>query len=554
MSRLTTSRARSSRRPTLLAVLAAATSIVLVGCGGTATEEAGADGSTIVVLTPDQASQLSFDAGFVGTTDNFEVLENINATLIRKPYVDGAQEGTLEQDLFQFEGLLAEDYTVSDDGLVYTFHLREGVMSEHGNELTADDVLWSYQRKFGSPTSVTPYVVAPALTDPDRQIEVVDDYTVTFTVDRVGDGFTLLAVLADVTGHIYDSDYLKENATDDDPWATEWSTGRSDFGYGAYRVDSMTEGSEMVLVANPDYALGEPEITRIIRRVVADPGVRATTLRRGDADVALAMRASDQASLATDASVLVPDVEANNFMIFSPVQNKAPFDDVEVRRALAYAIPYEEIVEQTYQGRATKTNTFLPAGGEGYVGDGLPEWTYDPELAAGMLADAGYADGVSFTLSIASDDPAMEDAATLIASYGQDAGFDVAIEKLNPAQFAEGYQTGKFQAHLKTDSAISLSPPYELLLYTTPGSSGNLGQYESQRYLDTVNAGIEAGDALSPEAGAFWNQAERIWLGEDVANIFVAKIKPIVALSSDISGWANRTDNCIDYSVLSLGS
>ncbi|WP_353807651.1 ABC transporter substrate-binding protein [Agromyces sp. SYSU T00194] len=538
------------RRRLLLATTAALTAGSLVACATTGAEDASSDGTTITVLTPDQASQLSFDAGFVGTTDNFEVLENINATLIRKPYVEGDQAGTLEQNLYEFEGLLAESYEVSDDGLVYTFHLREGVMSEHGNELTADDVLWSYQRKFGSPTSVTPYVVAPAITDPDRQIAVVDDYTVTFTVDREGDGFTLLAVLADVTGHIYDSDYLKEHATDDDPWATEWSTGRSDFGYGAYRVESVTEGSEMVLVANPDYALGEPEVTRIVRRVVADPGVRATTLRRGDADVALAMRATDQASLESESSIIVPDAESNNFMVFSPVQNKAPFDDVEVRRAMAYAIPYDEIVEQTYQGRATKQNTFLQSGGEG--GSGEPDWTYDPELAAEILADAGYADGVSFTLSIASDNPAMEDAATQMASFAAEAGFDIEIEKLNPAQFAEGYQTGTFQAHLKTDSAISLAPPYELLLYTTPGSSGNLGQYESQEFLDTVNQGIEAGDALSPEAAEYWNAAQDIWLAQDVANIFVAKIKPIVALSSDLEGWANRTDNCIDYSVLTV--
>jgi peptide/nickel transport system substrate-binding protein len=523
--------------------------LALTACGGSS---AAADGDSIIVLVPDQATQLSFDAGVVATTDYFEVVANLNATLIRKPYVDGAQEGTFEQDITSFEGLLADSYEVSDDGLVYTFKLRQGVMSEHGNELTADDVLWSYERKFNSPTSITPYVVAPAITDPSRQFKKVDDYTVAITVDRAGDGFTLLSTMADVTGHIYDSDYLLENATPDDPYATEWSSGRSDFGYGAYRVDSVVNGSEMVLVANPDYVLGEPDVKRIVRRVVADPGVRATTLGRGDADLAINLRSSDSAGLISDESLTVPSEDANNFVLFSPVNSMAPFDDPAVRQAMAYAIPYDEIVSQTYQGRATKTNTFLRATGDGYVGDGLPNWTYDPARAKEILASAGYTTDVPFTLTIASDNPAMEDSATQIASFAADAGFDVSIQKLNPAQFAEGFQSGQFQALMKTDSAISLSPPYELLLYTTPDSTNNQAQYNSERFLSAVDNGIAAGDSISIEAGRYWNEAERIWLGEDVGNIFVAKIKPDVAFSNSLEGYTYRTDNTVDYSVMSI--
>ena len=543
---------RRRLRSAAIAVVAAATVLGLAACAGGGQPAASADG-TIVVVIPDQATQLSYDVGWTSSTDFAEMQGLLNANLIRKPYVETDEPGVVKQDLYDFEGVLAESYEISDDGLTVTFHIREGVMSEHGNEFTAEDVLWSYQRKFGSETSIVKYVTAPALTDPDAQFEVIDPYTIALTVPRTGDMFTMLSVLADVTGQLYDSTYLKENATADDPFATEWSTGRTDFMMGAYRVESMVEGSETVLVANPDFALGEPEVKKIIRRVVADAGSRMNALQSGDADVALALRSSDMATLASDEKYIVPDLASNNFYFLSLTTTQAPFDDLAVRQAMAYAVDYDQIVDQVFAGRATQQSTFLWDDAPGYVGTDLPAWSYDPAKAKQILADAGVTGEVGFTLTVPNSEPTLQDAAASIQSSAAEAGFTVEIESIPYAQFAEKTQSGDAQANLSPGAAFSLSPSYELSLFTAEGASTNTSKWSNQEFYDVVAEGIDSGDALTDTAGAYWNEAERIWLGEQVPMIVVAKSLPVSAVNGEkLTGWTWRTDNSIDYSVMTF--
>ena len=532
----------------MLAMLAV-TAVAAAGCASPPAGASGAATDTVVVVTPDQATQVSFDAGWSSSLDFMDLSLALNETLIRKPYEPTEQEGYVKQNLYEFTGALAESYEISPDGRTVTFTLRQGVLSEQGNELTADDVIWSYERKFGSETSVTPYVVAPALTDPTEQFTKIDDHTVSVTVPRPGDMFTLLGTMADITGQIYDTDYLKEHATPDDPWATTWSSGRFDFGYGAYRLESQTEGTETILTANPDYALGEPAVKRIIRRVVADPANRSNAVRAGDADVALGLRAADLADLSSVDTVLVPSIPANNFVSTWLVTTQEPFDDPLVRQAMAYAIDYDSIVSQAFRNQAQKTTTFLSPDAPGYSGEGLPQWTYDPERARQLLAEAGRPDGVSFTLTVNNALPGLEDVAVAIQSSAAAAGFTIAIESLPPTQFSEKTQTWSAQAALGSGSAITLSPPYELLLGTTKGSSTNLANYSDDAFYAAVEAGANAGDALSPEAGRLWNEAERIWL-ESASTIYILRTNPTTAASTEFTGLTWRTDGAVDYTAL----
>jgi peptide/nickel transport system substrate-binding protein len=536
----------------LFAIVTIAT-VALAGCAsGQTTSTTSAAKSSIVVLDPDQSTQMSIDAGFDGSLSDFEDVTLTNATLIAKPYVSSPEAGVVDQDISKFQGVLAKSYSVNASGLVYTFHLKHGVISQRGDELTSDDVLWSFDRKFGSPTSIVPYVVDAVITNPEKQFAKIDKYDFSITVTSAGEGFTLLAVLADFAGDIYDSTYLKKHATKADPWATAWSKNKFNYGFGAYDVTSVQPGTSLTLSADPHYVLGVPKIKTIVRRVVTDPAVRASTLAKGDANVANDLLPAQMAVLAKNKKVFAPDVAANDFALMSLVNNKKPFNNVNVRRAFAYAINYDEIVKQVYRGRATKTNTFLPSNTAGYDGTGLPDWSYDPVKSKAMLAAAGSPNGIAFTLTISSADSAMQAAATQIQTSAASAGFKITIQKLSTAAFTTGFTTGKLQAFLKTDEAVTLSPSYELGVWTTPGSSADYSQYDSKPFQAAVKAGEAAGDATSTAAGIQWNKAERIWLGQDVANIFIAKIAPTVALSSNLTGWTNRTDNNTDYSVMSF--
>lgn len=519
--------------------------ITLTACGSDSGDPPELDESTLIVVAPDEGISWAVDAAFPGG----DLQQNLHATILRKPYVESDDSNVLLQDLNDFEGYLAEDYSVSDDGLVYTFDLKEDVLSAAGNPLDVDDVLWSFERKFNTPTSLVPSGTAPAITDPSTQFSKIDDYTFSITLEDASSGFTLLSLLSDVYTQIFDSDLLLENATDADPYAVEWSKTNPNYGFGAYTVDDYQDGVEYTLKANPN-AVFEPAIETVVLRVVADPGNRASAVVSGDADVARQLLPADQAELADDDGVVVPTISSSNIFLNMPlVTNKPPFDDVLVRQAMAYAVPYDEIIENVYYGRALHRTAILSPDRPGYDASGLAESVYDPERASELLAEAGYPDGVSFTLTVPSAQPDAQQAAIQIQSFAREAGFEIELQPLPAAAFAEGDATHAFQSYVREDGAITQSPPYELRLWTTPGSSENRADWENQEYLDAVTVGERAGDPFSDAAGTAWNAAERILLDE-MPMIFVATKQPATVTGSWIDGFAWRTDVGTDYSQL----
>nr|WP_296765544.1 ABC transporter substrate-binding protein [Rhodococcus sp. (in: high G+C Gram-positive bacteria)] len=529
--------------------------LVLGACsdGGSASTDSASSGE-IVVVTPDQASNVVRDYGYTAGTDNQDVTNNIHAQLIRKPYVEEEGSDAQVQDFYNFEPYLAESYDVSPDKLVYTFKLRQGVLSQQGNELDADDVLWSFERKFATPGGGMAGYYKPMLTDPASQIQKIDDHTVSFTVAKAGYGLTLLANLAENIGSIYDSDYLIENSTPEDPYAVQWGAEdmmRGNFGYGAYMLESVTPGQEIVMKANPNFVFGEPAVKRMIRRVVADPATRANMVTRGDADIALALRSSDQATLEQNDAVTVPTTTSNQYLLYSMNTTTAPFDDVRVRQAMAYAIPYDKIMSDVFSERAYKYNHVLDDKAPNWDGSDLPQFEGDPERARQMLADAGMPDGFAFTLSVNNQLPAAQDTAIQIQSYAAEAGIDVTIAEVPAAQLNADTLAGKVQANLSIGASVTMTPPYSLQLLTQPGGGSNIALWNDPEFLALVDQGLDAGDALSPEAGEFWNAAE-LRMTEQAPYIFIARVRPSVALKAGIDGFVQRTDFRIDYSNLTF--
>lgn len=544
------------RRRAVVGVVAA--SMVLAACGGAQTgsgssSSAESGGSTLVEAVATMPGGLAFDSK-PGGYEAFEFTLLNGATLIRNPYVQATDDpNATTQDLYDFEGVLAESYEVSPDGTVFTFKLRQGVKSQQGNEFTADDVLWSYERKWNS-TSITPSISLPAITDPSTQLKKIDDYTVSWTVAEAGHGFPLLSVISKISGEIYDSTYLKTKATADDPYAVVWSNTNANFGFGPYIMDSYEDGSQITYHANPDYALGEPAIANIVQRVVPDAANRATLLKNGDVDVAVQLRPADVADLGTDTSLKSYSVDTNNFLwMFISTKNK-PFDDVRVRQAMFYAIPYEQIIEQVYKGRANPVTGLLDPNSPGYDGTGLLDQSFQPEKAKELLAEAGITTPLPVTLMMSNAVPDLQEVAIQIQSLASEGGFEVSLDVLPPPAFTAKQSSGDFEAFLMRDMSVSYeSPPYSLLLAFPENNPGrNTTGFDDPAYYAAVQAGVDAGDSLSPEAGAEWNKAQLIW--QDARpQIQLAKVQPLMVTSSAITGFGHRTDNVIDFSIMSKG-
>jgi peptide/nickel transport system substrate-binding protein len=249
--------------------------------------------------------------------------------------------GTPYYDKYKFKPELAEDMNIGD--MSVTFKLRKDGVFQDGTPVTANDVKWSFDRAVTVGGFPTFQMGAGSLTKPD-QFVVVDDHT--FRVDFMKKDRLTIPDLAVVVPCIINSGLVKSKATEADPWGLEF-TKLNTVGSGAYKVTNWTAGSQVVLERNDSWKGGPlPKVKRIIWRIVPDAGNRRALLERGDADVSYDLPNKDFSELKTDGKLTIISTPYSNGIQYlgMNVQNP-PFNDVKVRHAIAYAIPYQKIMD-----------------------------------------------------------------------------------------------------------------------------------------------------------------------------------------------------------------
>lgn len=517
-----------------------ATSATDAGGGGGGGQE-----ETLVIAAAQTPSTLEVEFG-VGY-ENVEAVKNMHATLVRNPYID-AGNGAFRQDVTSFEPELAESWEVTEGGKVVTFKLKQGLKSVEGNDLTADDVVYTFERKL-STNSISTFLAAPALSDPS-QVKKIDEYTVEFTLNQPYE-FTFFSMLANFhVGSIYDQEVLEAQATADDPWAIEWVSKNGNYGFGPYRLVTFEPGQQLVWEANPNYVHGEPEIDRIIVRAVPESSNRAALVQAGDAHIAQQMRPRELSDLNGSNGVYVPDVPTN-MNVFLPINTSVEkLSDPLVRQAIAYAIPYDRIIEDVYIGRARIMNGPIAPDLPGYAGDATEAFSYDPAKAKELLSQAGV-DSLDFTLSYDLAYADLKEVAIQIQSAAQEAGINVTLNEMPTSAYQEAKASGGIEVALDRDYAIVQSPPYQLLLFFAPGSPLNWAQWEDEEFLGLVDEGLAAGTELSDAAAAKWVEAQ-VRLRDEQPFVWAIYVDPLVAMRDDVTGYTHRTDNVLPYDQLSF--
>lgn len=291
------------------------------------------------------------------TTVELNILNQIYDTLM---YMN--PDGTHEP-----EPRIAESYEVSEDGLEYTFHLREDATFHDGTPITADDVVFSlnlYLESEYQNTQVTGL----------SEAEAVDDYTVVCHLDTPYAPF----MLGVCTAHIASKDYYE---------ASEEDFVSKPIGSGAYQFVDRNTGSSIVLEAYDEYYRGEAAIENVTFEVIPDQSTMAIALQTGDINFAEIDSAS-LIQLESDPSISVAKVSTSSFAYVTMNTEQAPFDDVKVRQAVNYAIDRENIVFVCFEGEATANSNLCSTDRFGYSEE-QPVYDYNPEKAKELLAEAG---------------------------------------------------------------------------------------------------------------------------------------------------------------------
>ena len=479
------------KKISLMLAAALTAGLALTGCGGSKTSDttdntAGAENESTaevkgvdVDTTGYLVAALNADiqtADVQKTSKDYEVPFNIFDRLVD---VEVGTDGNSK-----IVPSLAESWDISDDGLEYTFHLRQGVKFHNGNDFTAEDVAYTFHRMLTVEGGVnTEFIdqikgadeLLAGETDTLEGVEVVDDYTIKVTLKEPFAGF--LASISSPGVSIYDSE-ATEAAGDQfgmDPAVT--------VGTGPFEFSSWSFNNQLVLIRNEDYWKGASGLPGVVIKIIPDTETQSMMFESGELDILDLDYAADSVDRFTetypDQIVQGPRV---GIVYFTMNFNKEPFQDVRVRKAVQMSIDRQAILDALYGGRGQVEQGIFPHGLIGFNPD-QEEIKYDPEAAKALLAEAGYADG--FDMEIAADSSAsdtMTMALEIVSDQLAEVGIRAEIKNYDESTWLETRKSGELGSFMSTWSADYNDP--DNFIYTFFGNEEKT-RIRSINYPDT---------------------------------------------------------------------
>lgn len=507
----------------ILAVFLVASALagLLCGCAGTTNQPgASSDGTT--------------DSS--GTNHGNEITVGIAQDLDNSldPYVSTAA-GTREVMFNVFEGLVKPDsdgnfveavaskVDISEDGLTYSFTLRDGVVFHNGDTCTTDDVLYSFETC--AATSVYSNVVAALSAIVETK---VDGGVISFTLAEPNSDF--LSVVSSV--YILPDGYTSQ--------ATK------PVGTGPFKFVSRSIQENFILERHEAYYGEGAKLDRVTYKIYEDSTALFNALNSGALDLVAHLTMDQVNNLSNGYTVLegtmnlVQAIYLNNAM--------APFDNELVRQAMCYAVDVDAMLNLTADGHGTKVGSSMyPAFGKYFDASLADAYPYDPDQAKALLAQAGYPDGFSFTLKVPSNYQPHVDTAVVLVEQLKQVGIDAQIQLIEWNTWLDDVYDGRnFEATVVGFDASTLSPT-ALLARWVSNSSKNMIGFSNEEF-DAVYAQAVA-TVDDAEQTALFKRCLEI-LSEKAANVYLQDLADFVAVDPNLEGFEFYPLYVIDMSKL----
>jgi peptide/nickel transport system substrate-binding protein len=500
------------------------------------------------LLIVSESGPNNLDIHGVGTNvPGYEASWNCYDRLISHEMKTG-ENGVPVYDRDRFKPELAEDFTTTDTSA--TFKLRSGATFHDGTPITAQDVKWSLDRAVSVGGFPTFQMKAGSLEKPE-QFVVVDDRTI--RVDFLRPDRLTIPDLAVIVPCVVNSQLVKKHATESDPWGLEY-TKQNTAGGGAYKVTKWTPGTEVVFERNEEWRNGPPpSVRRIVWRMVPSAGNRRALLERGDADISYDLPNKDFVELKKTGKLDIVSMPYSNGIQYIGMNvTKPPFDNVKVRQAVAYAIPYQKIMDAALFGLA-KPMFGKPAGTGTSVSWPQPHG-FDTDIAKAkeLLTEAGYPDGfetsISFDLGFAN---VNEPLCVLVQESLAQIGIKTTINKIPGANWRTELNKKEMPLYTNVFSGWLDYPEYFFFwCYHGQNSVFNTMSYKSPAMDDLINgarAAAAGGDTAAYERDVkgfvdlAYTDIPRIPLYQPYVN---------VAMQKNVTGYQYWFHRRLDYRTL----
>lgn len=477
----------------LLTLVCAALAIALGACSGGKAETGS---SQITIGIPQDVDSLDPHKAVAAGTK--EVLFNVFEGLVKPD-----SEGNLND-------AVAESHTISEDGKVYTFTLREGVKFHDGTPVTAQDVKYSIDR-CSSTENGEPLVSAFAAID---SVNIVDDKTVEIVLKEGDTDFLPYLTAAVIPEH--------NKTLESTPVGT-----------GPYKYISRSPQENVVLEKFDDYWGTPANIETVKLQVVANADTIVTGLNGGSIDMFARVTQAQADQLSGDFEVLEGTMNLVQAMYLN--NEKAPFDKKEVRQALCYAVDPQAVMDMISDGKGAKLgSSMFPAFGKYYMEELNDMYAADTAKAKELLAQAGYPDGFTFTLTVPSNYQQHIDTAQVVAEQLKQIGVTANIQLVEwETWLSEVYTNRNYEATIVGVDAASLTAA-ALLERFTSDASDNFINFDSAAYDEAYAAAKASTD--DEEKTKYYKECEEI-LAEEAANVYIQDLPSFVALNKKYGGY-----------------
>jgi peptide/nickel transport system substrate-binding protein len=482
-----------------------------------------AAGGGLVVNMPVGPATLD-PAESCGLTD-ITVIENVYSRLMKYGSKPGPN-GTTQVDPGHMVPYAAKSYTISKNGLVYTFKLRPGMKFASGHPVDAAAVKFSFNRsiKMGGCGGYFIYdgIYTPPLI---KSITTPDPLTVKITLS-VRDA-NVLQDWAQPAASIVDPSVVNAHGGVQKGKVNTYMAGHV-AGYGPFTLQSYEPNKQAVLVANKAF-FAQPKSSKVTMNFVASDPTLLLQARSGAADVTLGLTKQSAHSLASNSAV---NVIANDTSVgewIGLANDKPPFNNAKIREAVSYAVPYQQILEKVAFGYGTLTYGPFPAA--------MPEFnkalqkprSLDLAKAKTLIAQSGVSSPAAVGLDIQAGNSTDEQIATIVQGTWQQLGINVTVNKLSASDYINKLEQHKSQAFIRLDGPGVIEAGYFLGYDLKCGISFNLSA-----------VCIKQADALLDKARRTQDKAARQKLWDQITRLWVAQSPKIPVYSDKFTAVVNK--------------
>ena len=515
---------KKSLKSLLAVCLAAAMAVTATGCGGSSAPASGGS---------------STESGAAGGEEKLSSRDTLNMACKSEPTsLDPAQTKDLVTWAFmynvsdsliyfnwetqEYEPAIATEWSASDDGLEYTFTIRDGVKFHNGDTMTVDDVVFSLNRAIESSfTAQTNGCM--------DHFEKVDDSHVKAVLKYAYAPF--IEIMTNPSYSIVSERAVKECE------AAGKDFGREPVGCGAYKLKSWQSGNKLEFERFDDYYRGTPKMKNINWTIITDASAGAMALESGEIDYYYKVSNADFKHL-SELPNLQSKIDEKGFGLFDITFNTTdgPFKDVNLRKAVAYAINREELVQGGAEGYGVVDDCWCATGATGYLPD-FKWYEQDLDKAKECLAAAGYPNGIDVVFTQDSSDTYMAPAEIMQAQLAK-VGINVTFEKLQRSVWIDTVSGNRqFEASLRMTNHVVNDAEYLLRRRLTSamlGGGNNYAGYQNPEFDKLVDEATAETDTT--KRNEIFRQCYEM-IKEDVPAIPLYTSTSPIIISKYVKGW-----------------